>query len=72
MFLQFLLGIVRHCLTYGGGLLTAQGLGSANDWDQVVGAVITILGIAWSVWDKRKRGLTKAGGEAAPIGTTEK
>lgn len=72
MFFQFILGLIRHSLTYGGGLLTAQGWGNASDWDQVIGAILTIVGIGWSIWDKRKRGITKPTDTAAPIATTIK
>lgn len=72
MLFQFILGIIRHCLTYGGGLLTAQGWGTANDWDQVIGAVLTLIGIGWSILDKRKRGITAPSGQpAAPIAPTD-
>ena len=54
MMVQFVLGLVRHCLTFGGGMLAAQGWGNASDWDGIIGSIITILGIGWSVLDKHK------------------
>jgi len=65
MFKQFILGIVRHSLTYGGGILTAKGWGDSGDWDQAIGAIITLVGIAWSIWDKR-RSATVPGGSFNP------
>ena len=48
--------IVRHLLTtVGGGFLMSFGL-SGGTLDAVVGAVSTLAGVAWSVYDKRKNG----------------
>lgn len=46
--------IVRHLLTsVGGGFLVSFGIAGAT-LDAVVGAVSTLAGIAWSIYDKRK------------------
>lgn len=45
------LGIVRHLLTFAGGLFL-----TGDDLAQFVGAAATLTGIIWSVIDKRKRG----------------
>lgn len=45
--------IVRHLLTtVGGGFLMSFGL-SGGTLDAVVGAISTLAGVAWSVYDKR-------------------
>lgn len=45
--------IVRHLLTtVGGGMLMSFGLTGAT-LDAVVGAVSTLAGVAWSLYDKR-------------------
>lgn len=48
--------IVRHLLTtVGGGFLVSFGLAGAT-LDAVVGAVSTLAGVAWSIYDKKKSG----------------
>lgn len=47
-------GIVRHLLTAGGGVLVSKGLIEAGQLDIVVGAVIAIGGVAWSIVAKKK------------------
>ena len=46
--------IIRHLLTItGGGLLASWGIdGSAID--AIAGAIATLTGVAWSVYDKRQ------------------
>jgi hypothetical protein len=45
--------LLRHILTAGGAALAARyGLDSA-DVEGVAGAVVTLLSIAWSLYDKR-------------------
>jgi hypothetical protein len=47
--------IVRHLLTtVGGGFLMSFGL-SGGTLDAVVGAVSTLAGVAWSLYDKRSQ-----------------
>lgn len=46
--------LVRHGLTtFGGVFLTRWGFGG-GDVDAIAGAVGTLAGIVWAVWDKRK------------------
>lgn len=46
--------LVRHILTaVGGGFFVSWGL-DGDAIDAVVGAISTLAGIGWSVWDKRK------------------
>lgn len=48
--------IVRHVLTTaGGGFLVSFGL-SGGTLEAVVGAISTLAGVAWSVYDKKKNG----------------
>ena len=45
--------IVRHLLTtVGGGFLMSFGL-TGGTLDAVVGAISTLAGVAWSLYDKR-------------------
>ena len=46
--------IVRHLLTaVGGGFFAAYGI-TGSTFEAVVGAVSTLAGVAWSLYDKRK------------------
>jgi hypothetical protein len=48
--------IVRHLLTtVGGGFLVSFGI-SGTTLEAAIGAVSTLAGIAWSVYDKKKQG----------------
>jgi hypothetical protein len=49
-----LMGIVRHGLTFVGGLLLMKGLVDETMVQEVTGAVITFIGTIWSVFDKKK------------------
>lgn len=48
------LGVLRHLLTFGGGYLTSNGVVSASELEAGIGALITLGGIAWSIYEKRK------------------
>ena len=48
-----ILGIVRHSLTSIGGWLVASGRLSASDSEQIIGGVLAVLGVAWSIYSKR-------------------
>ena len=43
------LGIVRHILTFAGGLVVSKGMLDEATMTAVVGAVITIGGALWSI-----------------------
>lgn len=47
-------GIVRHALTALGGYLVASGVLDPTQMETVVGAVVTVVGVVWSVWQKRQ------------------
>lgn len=53
--MDMILGLIRHVLTYGGGYLTAQGLASDSEITAGVSAVITLVGLAWSIIDKKRK-----------------
>lgn len=50
--LQVILGVLRHLLTAGGGALATNGLIGSSDVELGVGAVLTLVGLVWSVWQK--------------------
>jgi hypothetical protein len=47
------MGIIRHILTFGGGYLVAKGIIDEATMLNAVGAVVTILGVVWSVVNKK-------------------
>jgi len=49
-----ILGILRHILTFGGGLLIMKGIGDENLWSEITGSVITLVGGVWSIVEKNK------------------
>jgi hypothetical protein len=49
-----LLGIVRHGLTFVGGLLLMKGLVDEAILSEISGAVITLTGAIWSVINKKQ------------------
>lgn len=44
----------RHVLTFGGGYLVQSGLLDGGQLELVVGSLTAIIGVAWSVYEKRK------------------
>lgn len=48
------LGFIRHALTAAGGALVAKGYLTTPDVEAVVGAVLGLIGVGLSVYDKLK------------------
>lgn len=51
---EAILGVVRHILTFGGGLLVSKGALDEATMLEGVGAIITIAGIVWSIRQKKQ------------------
>lgn len=47
------LGIVRHVLTFAGGYVAAKGIVDQALVNEAIGASMTIIGIVWSVAQKK-------------------
>lgn len=47
-------GIVRHALTSIGGYFVATGALDAGTMETAIGALVTLVGIAWSIWIKSR------------------
>lgn len=47
------LAIVRHGLTFVGGVLVTQGILDAEIYLELSGAVMTLVGGIWSILDKK-------------------
>lgn len=50
-----LLALLRHGLTTAGGALASKGLAGSDDIEALAGAIVTIVGVVWSIWEKRNR-----------------
>ena len=46
--------LIRHGLTAAGGFLVAKGLASADQVGELAGAVVTLIGVVWSMTKNKK------------------
>ena len=51
----YVFALIRQILTVAGTALVAKGLVQASDLEPVIGALLTIGSVVWSVADKRGR-----------------
>ena len=51
---DIILGLLRHVLTSVGSVLVARGMADDSQVAEAAGAVCALLGLAWSVWQKRQ------------------
>jgi hypothetical protein len=49
-----ILGILRHSLTFLGGLLVMKGIVDETTATEIIGGIITLVGSVWSVVEKTK------------------
>ena len=49
-----LLGLIRHALTFVGGIIVAKGLVDESLSQEVIGGVMTLVGAIWSIVSKKK------------------
>ena len=49
-----LASLLRHGLTAAGGFMIAKGLASAGQVDELAGAIVTIVGVIWSIAKNKK------------------
>jgi hypothetical protein len=50
---QQILGIVRHVLTTVGGVLITKGLTDQAGLEALIGGLVALVGVIWSVLSKR-------------------
>lgn len=48
------LGIIRHTLTFVGGIIVMKGIIDEATVTEIIGGVVTLVGTIWSVVDKNK------------------
>lgn len=49
------LGIIRHILSFAGGIIVTKGYVSDTFIEEIIGGVITIIGAVWSVLAKKEK-----------------
>jgi len=47
-----ILGIIRHALTFAGGICVMKGLVDETVVTEIVGGAMTLIGAVWSIVDK--------------------
>ena len=52
-----ILGIIRHVLTFFGGVLLTKGLIDEQMWSEITGSLITLVGGVWSIVEKNNKNL---------------
>lgn len=52
---QQTLGIIRHALTFVGGIIVMKGLLDEGSVSEISGLTMTFIGAIWSVLEKRKK-----------------
>jgi len=48
-----ILGIIRHILTFGGGIVVSKGWIDESIYTELVGGLLTLIGGVWSILDKK-------------------
>jgi hypothetical protein len=46
--------VLRHLLTTVGGFAVAKGYVDSGTLETVVGAILTLVGVGWSLYDKKQ------------------
>jgi hypothetical protein len=53
---DYVLGIVRHFLTTAAGGLIAQGYVNNDQASAIIGGIVALIGVAWSLLQKYEQG----------------
>jgi hypothetical protein len=48
-----ILGLIRHILTFAGGLVVAKGFIDQTQETELIGAICAIIGTVWSILSKK-------------------
>lgn len=48
-------GLTRHLMTGIGGAMMASGVGTSTQWEAITGGLVAVVGVAFSVRQKRAR-----------------
>jgi len=49
-----LLGIIRHALTFIGGIFVIKGYLDESLANEIIGGLSTLIGTVWSIFDKKE------------------
>lgn len=49
-----ILGLIRHVITFVGGIIVAKGVLDADLSEEIIGGLMTVVGGIWSVISKKK------------------
>lgn len=52
---EYLLAVIRHVLTAVGSLLIFLGLDKEGILNELIGAIITLIGLVWSLLEKKEK-----------------
>lgn len=52
---EMILGIIRHALTFTGGILVMQGYVQEDTATELSGAFLTLFGGVWSIIEKNRK-----------------
>jgi len=50
-----LASLIRHALTAAGGFLVAKGIASTEQLTEIVGALLSLASVGWSIKSNRKK-----------------
>lgn len=50
---EMILGVIRHLLTAFGGAFAANGAVTSTDIETIIGGVVALVGVVWSVISKK-------------------
>jgi hypothetical protein len=52
---EIILGLLRHSLTFLGGVIVAKGIADQEQVADLMGGVMTVIGAVWSILAKKKQ-----------------
>ena len=50
---DIILGLIRHLLTFAGGTLIAKGIADQAEVSELIGGIMTVIGVIWSMASKK-------------------
>jgi hypothetical protein len=48
-----IMGLIRHVLTFVGGIIVAKGIATDATSSELIGGLMTVIGGAWSILSKK-------------------
>lgn len=52
---EMIWGVIRALLAGGSGYLAAKGIGDAETYNAIIGAIGVIFAASWSIWAKKRK-----------------